>query len=157
MESAIKNTVGTGIAHEAIRVYEQVKGLPYIYGGKTPKGFDCSGFVAHVLGNLFPHHKQRFQTSVEGYIKHSLFVRVDIHQIGDLIVFPANSKGVNHIGIVVNDTHWIGSQSSTGVAPVKLKGSWWEKNRPCYFLRIKIESAAAIVSSFKGTPNVALT
>ena len=154
MDKTIAQQTGIGIANEAIRTYETVKGIPYLYGGENTKGFDCSGFVAHVLGSLFPHKKTLFQTNVEGFINSELFVKVESAQPGDLIIFPKNAKGVNHIGIVINDTHWLGSQSSTGVAPVKLQGSWWSKNRPSYFLRLRISSAESIVSAHRGSSHV---
>lgn len=156
MELDSEKTNGEGIAYEAIRVYSLVKGLPYIYGGKTTKGFDCSGFVAHVFGNLFPQHKILLQTNVDGFIKSSLFEKVETPITGDLIVFPATARMPNHIGIVVSEKQWIGSQSSTGVAPVNIEGSWWSKNRSYYFIRYKSSSAHAVISAFRGKPNVAL-
>ena len=43
---------------EVVAIAMQYQGVPYVYGGSTPAGFDCSGFVAYVyaqVGIALPH------------------------------------------------------------------------------------------------------
>lgn len=135
---------GQGVVYEAMRIHQLVDDRKYKWGGKTLEGFDCSGFVAFVLGNLFPDKRAHFQTSVTGYIDSNLFETVDIAKPGDIVIFPATGGFVNHIGIVIDKERWIGSQSSTGVEYVKFNNGFWSK-RKHYFRRLKAYSPQSVL------------
>lgn len=82
-------------------------GAPYAYGGNTPRGFDCSGFVQYVMSN-FGIAMPRSSTD-----QYSIGVRVDKSQLmpGDLVYFKysAGSYGLNHVGIYVGNGSFIHS------------------------------------------------
>lgn len=136
---------GQGIATKAGEVATLAAGKAYTWGGKTLEGFDCSGFVSYVFKDLFPNLASGFEMSVAGYIASDLFEDVEAanRQPGDIIIFPASGSQVNHIGIVFDDKHWIGSQSSTGVAKVKFTNSWWGA-RTAKYRRLKAASPVAV-------------
>lgn len=73
-----------------VQVAEQYQGVPYVYGGSTPAGFDCSGFTAYVyaqFGVYLPH-----SSSAQGRLPQ---ISPDAAVPGDLIVFDGGS----HVGI----------------------------------------------------------
>lgn len=74
---------------------EQFIGLPYVYGGSTPKGFDCSGFTKYVYG-LSGITLQR--VSRDQYAKDGTHVKKSDLQPGDLVFFGENGR-VSHVGI----------------------------------------------------------
>ncbi len=86
------------VGDEAVRVAEQFLGVPYVWGGASPHtGFDCSGLVQYVYGQLgvaLPHYAaaQWAQT-----------MHVDPSQLqaGDLLFFEPRSDGPGHVGIYV--------------------------------------------------------
>ena len=76
-------------------------GVPYIFGGESPKGFDCSGLVAYALGRLGIHAPR---TSEEQWawvdrIKESQL------QPGDLIFeqWPGDQTAPGHVVIYAGD------------------------------------------------------
>ncbi len=86
----------------------------------------------------------------EDFAGSASFASVDTPIPGDLIYFLSGpvpyeiSRGVNrvfpsHIGIVLDSDHWIGAQTSTGVAVVSMSNSWW-KDRKKISLRFKLVS-----------------
>jgi len=84
---------------ELIEFANKYMGAPYLYGGTTPKGFDCSGFVQYTykkIGYPLPRttkEQAKIGTKVE---KKNL-------KSGDLVFFKGKnkkSKGVGHVGIV---------------------------------------------------------
>ncbi len=68
----------------------QYLGTPYVWGGASPGGFDCSGFVSYVFGQMgvsLPHH------AASQYGMGSPVSR-DQLQAGDLVFF----NGLGHVG-----------------------------------------------------------
>ena len=82
-------------------------GTPYAFGGASPAGFDCSGYVQYVMSN---YGITMPRTSTDQY---SIGVRVDKSQLmpGDLVFFKysASSYRLNHVGIYVGDGNFIHS------------------------------------------------
>ena len=72
-------------------------GSPYLWGGKTPLGYDCSGFVQEVFRSININLKR--DTSQQ--IKDNNFPSIDLSnaKIGDIVFFDFEKKGVDHVGI----------------------------------------------------------
>ena len=141
--SAAQAVTGQGVAAKAIEVGNAVAGVAYTWGGKSTAGFDCSGFVSYVLTQLFPNAP--FSGDVAGYINSARFVDVEDgeRRAGDIVIFPSSGGAVNHIGIVLDDSRWIGSQSSTGVKAVLFSNTYWG-GRPRKIRRLVGLSAVAM-------------
>lgn len=148
-EISIQN--GLGIAEAARSLGKEVFSRPYRWGGKTKAGFDCSGFVSHVFSCLYPHQADHFLLNVAGFADSDLFETVQAPYPGDLIIFPKYQGDVNHMGIVISSTHWIGAQSR-GVREVSLANPYWSR-RPHSFRRFKESSPVAIKISFSKIGN----
>lgn len=90
---------------EVIAYAKQFIGTPYVYGGSSPKGFDCSGFTSYVYKN-FGIALNR--TSGGQMSNGSKVDRSDL-QAGDLVFFTSSSssKTVSHVGIYVGDGNFI--------------------------------------------------
>jgi cell wall-associated NlpC family hydrolase len=142
-ESATTAVNGQGIASTAVDVAATMAGKAYTWGGKTTDGFDCSGFVSYVLNQVFPNAS--YGGDVASYMasKGLADVAEADRKPGDLIIFPASNGMPNHIGIVVDATHWIGCQSSTGVAQVLFTNPFW-KARTHKYRRVKGLSTVAM-------------
>lgn len=85
-------------------------GTPYLFGGTTPDGFDCSGFVQYVFSQ-FGYNLPRTATEQCEYLS----VTVDKTELapGDLLFFklPGSSKPIGHVGIYVGDGLFIHATS----------------------------------------------
>ncbi len=95
-------------------------GTHYVWGGTTPAGFDCSGFIYYV-------HKQAGQTlkrySSEGYYSRSYYV--DSPKPGDLVFFENTyKKGISHLGIYLGDNLFIHA-GDNGVEITSLSDAYW--------------------------------
>lgn len=82
-------------------------GTPYKYGGQSPGGFDCSGFVKYVfkqLGHNLPRTASaQFQNGIS-IEKQSLIP-------GDLVFFACGGSTIDHVGIYAGDNKFIHSSS----------------------------------------------
>jgi cell wall-associated NlpC family hydrolase len=84
---------------EAATIALRYLGVPYLWGGESPKGFDCSGLVAYVyaqLGITLPHYAAaQYQLGVA--------VPRDQLQPGDLVFFDA----LDHVGIYIGGGQFV--------------------------------------------------
>ncbi|MFT4758912.1 MAG: cell wall-associated NlpC family hydrolase [Paraglaciecola sp.] len=103
-------------------------GTKYKYAGRTPKGFDCSGFTYYVMKNfnvdLVPISREQE--------KQGKIIPVSKAKPGDLLFFRRSKKGnVFHVAMVVSNgskgTFVVHSSSSRGVVLDNIKNnSYWK-------------------------------
>ncbi len=77
-------------------------GTPYVYGGTTPRGFDCSGLVQ------YSYHKAGINVprTSRGQYRSATPVPVASARPGDLVFFASNQK-ISHVGIYLGDDEFI--------------------------------------------------
>ena len=106
-ETTVVNGSGSDIAAYAM----QFVGVPYVYGGASPSGFDCSGFTRYV----FAHFGVKLPHGATPQLGSGVEVSRDNLQPGDLVFFQgtyATSSAASHCGIYIGDGQFIHSASS---------------------------------------------
>lgn len=97
-------------------------GTPYVFGGISKKGFDCSGFTQYILagsGIALP------RTS---YSQFSSGVAVSKNDLspGDLVFFRTYSKGASHVGIYIGGGRFVHANNPrVGVTVTSLSDSYY--------------------------------
>ncbi|HDR4948390.1 peptidase P60 [Bacillus thuringiensis] len=101
----------------------------YVFGGETPDGFDCSGFIHYVLNQT--GHKGARQT-VAGYW--SSKTKTSNPQPGDLVYFSNTyKKGLSHMGIYLGNGQFISAENDqVGVRISSINNSYWAKHLTGY-------------------------
>lgn len=130
---------------EAARV--AALGKPYVFGGTTTSGFDCSGFVIHVFNEAYGGNTLA-RVTADALRRGGRFPAATGPALaGDLVFFSSAPGGTtaSHVGIVVDGTRWIGSQSSTGVAYVKFSNPYWQPRLLSYGRYAPLQAAQAII------------
>lgn len=121
--AVVRPTFGEHVATAAARL----RGVPYVWGGTTPRGFDCSGFTRYVyaeLGKTLPHNSADQFRSAHNVGRH---VRT-----GDLVFFHARGGHVDHVGIYAgNGLMWHAPNPSKAVRLDKIssQGRPWTGGR----------------------------
>lgn len=107
-------------------------GTPYVWAGKGPGGFDCSGFVSWAFGQggvSIPSSTAAL-SSVGQKVSYSNI------QPGDIVFF--NTYKVNgHVGIYVGNGQFIGSQNSTGLAVASMTSGYWKDHFAGHVRRVR--------------------
>lgn len=107
-----------------IDIAKSLIGIPYVWGGSTLNGFDCSGFIYYVA-NQSGYKIGR--TSAEGY--HSRSYYVDQPQPGDLVFFKNTYKqGISHVGFYLGNNQFIHATDNPGVTISNLGSSYWQQH-----------------------------
>lgn len=116
------NVTGAQILSEA----RKYLGTPYVYGGASPSGFDCSGFVYYVLKTL---GFSPYRTPADQYRQGSFVDKANLKP-GD-IVFFANTygSGISHVGIYAGNGQFIHSPNSRStVSYADLTTGYWAQH-----------------------------
>ncbi len=103
----------TGDTRAQIVAYaKKLLGIRYVYGGSTPKGFDCSGFVKYVFDNFNIKLARSSRDMGNGGTS---IKKADLLP-GDLVFFDTNGglNGINHVGIYIGGGKFIHASSSLG-------------------------------------------
>ena len=120
------STPSTSIGETIVATAKQYMGAPYVYGGMSPSGFDCSGFVNYVY-KLCGYSMSRVASSI--YNNNGTYVEKANLQIGDLVFFASNSSSIGHVGIYIGNGQFIHSSSGAGCVVISdLSSSYYLKN-----------------------------
>lgn len=105
---------------QVVELAQRFMGAPYVWGGISPNGVDCSGFVQEVFrlsGHNLPRlaDEQFQQTSP-----------IDQPQPGDLVFFSTYLPGPSHVGISLGGQDFLHASSSRGVIRASLEDNYFK-------------------------------
>lgn len=88
-------------------------GTPYVFGGSSPSGFDCSGYVQYVFANA------GISLPRTADVQFDVGTPVDKSDLqpGDMVFFSTYEPGPSHVGIYIGDGNFIHA-SSTGCVKI---------------------------------------
>jgi cell wall-associated NlpC family hydrolase len=112
-------------ADQIIEYGKTYMGTPYVFGGKTPAGFDCSGFTRYV----FAHFGINLPAGSYNQTNYGQLVAKSDLQPGDLIFTDTNRDGkVNHVSIYIGNDQLLHTyKTGVGVTITKFSGSIYDR------------------------------
>lgn len=113
---------------DLISTAKSVLGTPYVWGGQTKSGFDCSGFIHYALAGSGSNMARQ---STDGYYNRSYIVNTPA--VGDFVFFENTyKKGISHMGIYLGDNKFIHASTSQGVTVTDLSNPYWSERFHSY-------------------------
>jgi len=115
-----KPVAGSSLYQKVLNVAQPLQGIPYVWGGSSKSGFDCSGFIYYV-------YKQAgldvARTNTTGYDARSYDVSNPVP--GDLVFFSDTYRpGISHMGIYLGNNQFIHAGGDR-VQITSLSNSYW--------------------------------
>ena len=102
-ESALN---ASGIAEQAVQLALSFVGSPYVYGGSSPKGFDCSGFTSYV----YKQFGISLNRTCSGQLDNGTPVSMSELIPGDLVIFKKyanSSQRASHVGLYIGNGQFV--------------------------------------------------
>ncbi|HEY5594847.1 MAG TPA: C40 family peptidase [Nitrospiria bacterium] len=116
----------TPVQKEVIKTAHALLGTPYKYGGTTPAGFDCSGFINYVYRNAAGLALPRMTHDLARAGKSVSAARL---RPADLVYFKIEHQKPLHVGIYLGEGKFIHSPSTRGKVNIQdLNMDYW-RNR----------------------------
>lgn len=109
---------------EILNTAKQLLNKPYLWGGMSTNGVDCSGFVHTVfkVHGIKLHRDADLQYEYDG-----VSITQSELQPGDLIFFETYKSGASHLGIYVGNRQFINAASSAGVSYASLDNPYFSE------------------------------
>lgn len=106
-----------------VAVAKQYLGTPYLYGGSTPDGFDCSGYLLH----LFSQFGRELPRTADEQAAVGEPVAFDRLQPGDMVFFITDEPVISHSGLYIGDRRFIhASSSAKAVIISRIDDPYWQ-------------------------------
>ena len=100
-------------------------GTPYVLGGSSKRGVDCSYFTLDVMNAIYNTNLKR--TAAKQYTQSEKIDWSDLKE-GDLIFFKTDaSRSISHVGIYMTNNKFAHASTSQGVTISDLSESYWQK------------------------------
>ncbi len=94
--------------HGVLKTCRRYMGVPYVWGGESPGGFDCSGYVQYVFGK----HGVHLPRTADIQFNVGRRVKRGQERPGDLVFFETYAPGASHVGVYLGNRLFIHASSS---------------------------------------------
>ncbi len=123
----VSNSVSTSSSNsnlsKVVSIALSQQGVPYVFGGSTPSGFDCSGLIYYAYRNAGISVPR---TNAAGF--YSMSSATSSPKVGDLVFFKNTYKsGISHIGLYMGNGKFV-SASGTKVQVSSVNESYWKSH-----------------------------
>lgn len=118
---------GSATVQKIVNTAMSFQGTPYVWGGSSPTGFDCSGFIFYIYNQA---DIKVPRTNVVGFDARSY--EISAPQVGDLVFFKNTYQaGISHAGIYIGNNQFIHAGGDR-VQVSSLNDSYWKKHFDSY-------------------------
>ncbi|MFO8183697.1 MAG: C40 family peptidase [Candidatus Aegiribacteria sp.] len=111
----------TSLDNDLMQEIDSWMGTPYVYGGSSRSGVDCSGFTQAVFRSVemdIPRTASLQAASAAPVVPGDM-------RFGDLIFFDTSGSGISHVGIYIGNGFFAHASSARGVVRESLSREYY--------------------------------
>jgi cell wall-associated NlpC family hydrolase len=108
------SSVSSTLRSQVVEYAKKFLGVPYVYGGTSPKGFDCSGLTYYVYKNMV---REIPRTASAQYAASTKITNKSDLRPGDLVFFAKSGK-ITHVGLYIGNGQFIHSPQTGDVVRI---------------------------------------
>lgn len=123
--SISRGRTDTRKAQTLLNMARQYLGVPYVWAGRSPGGFDCSGYI-YFLFNQLGYSLPRM---ADGQFEVGMPVSRNHLQPGDLVFFSTYEPGPSHVGIYMGNEQFIHASSGAGRVTITPMANPYHRDR----------------------------
>lgn len=116
---------GSGRFRGLIATALNYRGVPYVFGGTSANGFDCSGFTQFVFATAGIY----LPRTADSQFEVGRSISQDNLDVGDLVFFSTYEPGPSHVGIYLGNGQFISAKSSEGIAVASIYDPYYWGSR----------------------------
>jgi NlpC/P60 family protein len=105
------------LSDKVVKYAKRMIGVPYVYGGSTPRGFDCSGFTSYV----YRHFGMSISRTSYSQFRNGIRVARKALKPGDLVFF----HGLGHVGLYIGNGRFIHAPHSGTRVRIESMTGWY--------------------------------
>ena len=114
---------------QLVEISKKYIGVRYVYGGTTPRGFDCSGYTQYLYRKI----GITLNRTARSQLSNGIIVAREDMQPGDLVIFSYTGGNgfASHIGMYLGNGLVIHSGASRGICIVELDSTYFDTHFQC--------------------------
>ncbi|MFC7373462.1 C40 family peptidase [Fictibacillus iocasae] len=105
-----------------VKTAKKYEGTPYEWGGESPDGFDCSGYLNYIFDEAAGIDLPRTVKDMYG-----TGTKVSTPAVGDIVFYDIDGGGPSHAGVYIGNGQFMHSGSSNGVTTAEMDSSYWSE------------------------------
>ncbi len=111
----------SSVVRKILRTAYSVIGTPYVFGGTSPYGFDCSGFTQYAFASA----GVSIPRTADNQLYYGKSIPMSDLRVGDLVFYTTYAPGASHCGIYLGNGKFIHAGTSTGVTVASAFTGYW--------------------------------
>ncbi len=119
------NAQASSLNEDIVSYSKNLIGIPYVYGGATTSGFDCSGFLRYVYSQ---YNVELPRISSDQFSAGTPVEKGDLKP-GDAVFFETYKSGPSHSGIYIGDSQFIHADATKGISISSIEDPYYWKSR----------------------------
>ncbi len=132
ISAATSSSSSSALGQQIADLAKKYVGYPYVHGGSSPKGFDCSGFTSYI----YRQFGINIARTVKGQLNNGRKVSRSEVKPGDILIYDTHGKGASHACLYIGNGNFVHASTPKSGVKINNMNQNYYKNRLVACVRI---------------------